>query len=690
MISDAVKKDVQQSYKNISKNINGFRNRYAQRAFIAEIVKSVCNDNKNNILVAEGPTGTGKTLAYLLSCIPVAKAQNKKLVISSATVALQTQLVEKDLPAVGQFSGLEFNTAIAKGRGRYLCPSLLNQHTTDTEQQIDAFASDDYLTATLKRLLKEFNNKEWNGDKDSWESQIPDEIWSKISNDRHGCISSKCHYFRECPYFNAKAKIEEADVIVANHDLVLSDLALGGGILIPAPEDTLYVFDEAHHLPDKTISHASTWISVSGTSSWLDKSDTILKQCESILQETDTGKLFSTADKARENMKTTMAEFSRFINSMAELNQPHQAETTLRFPKGIVPADLQTQTRELLHATQDLEKQFNKLKDRITKAVTDNEIPGVAAEGVLPELGAGISRLSNVTDLCFHFSATDGDCQPPTARWLTKTNYRDTSDFRLFTSPISAANFLQQTLWQRCHGAVLTSATLMTLGNFRYFQQRAGLEESPHTRYIHLASPFDFANKSTLWIPKMKSEPQQAEAHTNEIIEMLPDLITDNTGTLVLFSSRHQLTEVAENVPYFIQDHLLIQGDYNIQTLLAKHKERIKNNETSIIMGLASFAEGIDLPGELCSHVIIAKLPFPVPDSPVDATEREYIESLGQNHFREIVLPQTCIRLIQAVGRLIRSEEDSGKVTILDRRLVSKFYGKQLLDSLPNMRRIIE
>ncbi len=690
MLTDKIKKNVQTAYKSISKKKDGFRNRYAQRAFIAEIVKSLCNGKTNNILVAEGPTGTGKTLAYLLSCIPVAQAQNVKLVISSATVALQSQLIEQDLPAIKKLSGLEFSSAIAKGRGRYLCPSLLEQQTGDDSGQTDAFATDDYLTSTMKLLMKKFTENDWNGDKDSWGTQVPDEIWAKISNDRHGCSSSKCHFFHDCPYFIAKGKIESADIIIANHDLVLSDLALGGGILIPAPEETLYVFDEAHHLPGKTISHASSWISLSGTTSWVDKSENIIKQCESILQESDTGRIFSNVDKARLDMKEKMTEFSRFINSIAELNQPHQSEITLRFPNGIIPDELKAQVKGLLLVTQDTEKKFNKLKDRITKAVTANEISDKLSESVLPEIGASISRLDNISTLCFNFSQEDPETQPPIARWVTKTVYRDNSDYRIFTSPISAATFLQQNLWERCYGTVLTSATLMTMGNFGYFQHRTGLEESPQTRYIHLASPFDFENKSTLWIPKMKSEPHQTQAHTDEIIALLPDLIADKTGNLVLFSSRRQLTEVAENVPYYIQDHLLIQGDYNIQTLLEKHKEKIKNNETSIIMGLASFAEGIDLPGELCTHVIIAKLPFPVPDSPIDATEREYIESQGQNHFREIVLPQTCIRLIQAVGRLIRNEDDSGKVTILDRRLVSKFYGKQLLDALPNMRRIID
>lgn len=689
MLTDTIKSDVQSAYRNISTEIDGFRNRYTQRALIAEIVKTACSTTEN-ILVAEGPTGTGKTLAYLLSCIPVALAKDIKLVVSSATVALQTQLIEKDLPAVREHSGLTFKSAIAKGRGRYLCPSLLSQQATSEDGQVDAFASPDYLTNLLNELNSAFDAKEWDGDKDSWESQIPDDVWVKISNDRHGCISSKCHYFRQCPYFIAKAKIEEADIIVANHDIVLSDLALGGGVLIPPPEETLYVFDEAHHLPDKTISHASTWISLSTTSAWLDRSEKIITQCESILAEVDTGKLFSNIDTARQAMKEKLAEFNRLISSMPELNQAHQDEVRLRFPKGIVPDFLKEQSLELHHATLETEKQFNKLKERVNKAVNENEILNTMAEAVSPEIGVGIARLNNIVHLSHLFSADDSANEPPIARWITHTKYRDSGDYRVYASPISAVNFLKSNLWDRCYNAILTSATLMSLNSFEYFQQKVGLQEVSQTKYIHLLSPFDFENKATLWLPKMKSEPQETEKHTDEIIELLPDLITDRAGALVLFSSRKQLSEVAENVPYYIQDHLLIQGDYNTQTLLSKHKDKIENGETSIIFGLASFAEGIDLPGNLCTHVIIAKLPFPVPDSPIDATEREYIESLGKNHFREVVLPQTCIRLIQAVGRLIRNEDDSGKVTILDQRLKTKFYGKQLLNSLPKMRLIID
>ncbi len=671
--------------------MKNFRNRYTQRLFIAEISKVLCKTPpQQKILVTEGPTGTGKTMAYLLASIPVAKKLNKKLVISSATVALQTQLTDKDIPLVKNYSKLEFSFEIAKGRGRYLCPSLLAQQTGEITNQVDAFATNDYLLNTLRTLYEAFEDKDWDGDKDSWSTFISDEVWIKISNDRHGCLSSKCRFFRDCPYFVAKMKAEKADVIVANHDLVLSDLALGGGILLPKPEDTIYIFDEAHHLPEKTINHAGSWASTSSTLSWLEKSENIINQIESILIDKDNGSLFSTINKSNKKLKKSLDDLIVFLHSLPQLSNHKKIEETLRFERGQIPDDLREIAKAVLTQSQLSLTTLNKIKDKINRAATENEIPLKLAEGVLPELGINIGRFENLATLCFNLTKIDDINSPPIARWISKQKFNEHIDFRLFTSPISAENFLNEYLWQRCYGSILTSATLASLGTFGYFQHKTGLQHVEETQYLQLASPYDFEKNATLWIPKMKSEPQNPAAHTKEIIELLPDLFTENSGTLVLFSSRKQLNDVSESLPEKLKEMLLIQGSLNNIALLEAHEKKIQQGETSIIMGLASFAEGVDLPGKLCTHVIIAKLPFPVPDSPVDATEREYVEAHGGNHFREVVLPQTCIKLIQAVGRLIRNESDTGKVTILDRRLVTKFYGKQLLEALPPMRRVIE
>ncbi|MDX1810522.1 MAG: DEAD/DEAH box helicase family protein, partial [Gammaproteobacteria bacterium] len=266
MQTQAFKNHIQALYRDISGSLTGFRNRYTQRLFIAEIVKTLTNSQHvEKLLVVEGPTGTGKTLAYLIACIPSAKELNKKLVLSTATVALQTQLLEKDIPLVTHSNLVDVKISLAKGRRRYLCPSLLEQHLMGDSGQADAFATQDYLQKTFSELRLAFITGEWQGDKDSWHQSISDDIWQKISNDRHGCLAAKCGHFKECPYFKARQELEEADVIIANHDLLLSDLSLGGGVLLPPPAETIYVIDEAHHLPDKTINHAGNWASLNGT-----------------------------------------------------------------------------------------------------------------------------------------------------------------------------------------------------------------------------------------------------------------------------------------------------------------------------------------------------------------------------------------------------------------------------------------
>ena len=690
MQTEALKELIKTLYRDVTGKLPDFSSRYTQRLFIAEIVKTLTNSqHAEKLLAVEGPTGTGKTLAYLVACIPTAQELQKKLIISTATVALQTQLLEKDIPLVSNSELVDIKLSLVKGRRRYLCPSLLEQQLAGDNGQTEVFASDDFLSNTFRELRDAFYGGDWGGDKDNWHREIGEDIWQKISNDRHGCLAAKCQHFRECPYFKARLDMEEADVLVVNHDLLLSDLSLGGGILLPPPAESIYVIDEAHHLPDKTINHAGNWASLNGTLSWLDRTSMQLKQIEASLMELDIGKLITDSEQSIIKIKSHIATLSSQLNQVSELNS-EQEEVTWRFPRGEVTESLRIQTDELNKVSNHLLIRLNNIKDIISKAVNKNEIPANIAEALLPELGVHISRLENLVLLLNSFSHQDNPQEPPTARWITRVNNKELSDFRMASSPTSATQFLQTHLWQQCFASIMTSATLVSLGSFGYYQRKTGLDALTDARYIQLASPFDFKNNATLWIPAMNADPGDQFAHTNEIIRLLPELLTQGEGTLVLFSSRRQMEEVADRIPDEWRQCLLVQGEYSLGKLLEKHKNAITNHETSVIFGLASFAEGIDLPGNLCQHVIIAKLPFPVPDSPVDATEREFIEAQGKSHFREIVLPQTSIRLIQAVGRLIRKESDTGRVTILDRRLVSKSYGRTLLKSLPDMRQVIE
>ena len=213
---------------------------------------------------------------------------------------------------------------------------------------------------------------------------------------------------------------------------------------------------------------------------------------------------------------------------------------------------------------------------------------------------------------------------------------------------------------------------------------RAGLHEE--TLFKQIGSPFDFFNNGLLQIPARGFDPSDSEAHTQAIVEVLPQLIEPEKGSLVLFSSRRQMQSVLQGISEELKLKTLSQDDHSKQELIRLHRDRVDKGQTSVIFGLASLTEGIDLPGNYCCHVIIAKIPFSVPNDPVEKTLGEWIKDQGKNPFSEISVPEASMRLIQASGRLLRTEKDTGTITILDQRLLNKFYGKGIVNSLPPYR----
>ncbi len=252
-------------------------------------------------------------------------------------------------------------------------------------------------------------------------------------------------------------------------------------------------------------------------------------------------------------------------------------------------------------------------------------------------------------------------------------------------APVLAAPVLRDRVWSRAAGAVLTSATLTALGSFDRIIQRAGLPQD--CVFATVASPFDYAGRACLAVPRLQSDPGNHPEHTREISHWLDDSLDLAEASLVLFASRRQMREVYDRTGLALRDRILLQDHFTKQELLRLHRTRIDAGEGSVIFGLASFAEGIDLPGAYCRHVVIAKIPFAVPDDPVEAALAEWVEARGGNPFMEISVPDAALRLVQASGRLLRTEEDSGRITLLDRRIVTRQYGRRILDSLPPFRR---
>jgi len=708
MLSDALKQDIQRNYSLLLKG-KQLQTRGGQKLMIADIARTLasveCDDEGHRsaaepaVCVVEAGTGTGKTLAYLVAAVPVAKALDKKLIISTATVALQEQVLNKDIPDLLLHSELQFSYALAKGRGRYLCLAKLDnalRANSSSAAMRDLFKVEledpEALDRALyERMLETLGNGDWQGDRDDWKQALDDDQWRPVAVEAGQCSGQRCAYFSNCCYFKSREGLLKADCIIANHDLVLSDLALGGGVILPDPRDSIYIFDEAHQLPGKSLSHFSFQLRLGSTIKWLEQFATILGRLQQEVPQKNrfTGMLDEAAALALQ-LRTNIADQLPLLRPYADKAESGSADgATLQyvFMRGIVPLEL----RELFDALGvdcgALAARLSKVNDILKSSLEDDngEVERALAEQWFPLFGSAQLRVEAAAYCCLHLARADEEGSVPKARWMTFREFSNEQEITVFTSPVLAAGSLQDHLWQSCFAAVLTSATLTTLGSFDFLRKRCGLPDSSH--YQCIQSPFSHQQVATLQLPRKGFDPSSAMAHTQAITEILPSLLNNERGALVLFSSRRQLNEVMQGVPPEFRAQVMGQDDYPKQELLRLHKAAIDGGGNSIIFGLASMAEGIDLPGEYCTHVVIAKIPFPVPNDPVDATLGEWVKGQGGNPFQEISVPEACLRLIQASGRLLRHENDTGTITILDERLLTKSYGRAIIDSLPPYQR---
>lgn len=692
-MADSINLEILDVFNNIKASIPNFKDRESQKQMINAVVRTFKQvretDETRPVAIIEAPTGTGKTMAYLTAAIPMARSLKKHLVVSTASVALQEQLVNKDLPLIAKHAGINITYQLAKGRRRYVCANRLKRlgQTSNQASFWENQAEEDEKSTITEMIDSYFNG--WSGDRDSWNAEVSQDLWNKISTNSHGCLGRRCKDFNQCSFYIARGNLHQADVIVANHDLVLADLQLGGGAILSVPEDTLYIFDEAHHIPDKALSHFSATASVKGVVTWLESLSKTIEDATNILMKENSQTIQDKASEAIASAIETLNQLNLYLASMPELdvqNASEMSQVVWRFSQGMIPVELTNFGRQLGPEIEHLLKIISRIKDVLDNALEDALIQDSLASDLKPALGFYTERLENLGYVWQLMIAQVKEGTPPIARWINVAE----DDFYVSASPITVDEELNKQLWPRCAASILTSATLSSGGRFNHLMERLGLTEHTKTTCMQLSSPFDYQNRAKLVIPKMGSIPKQFLQHTDEIIQLIPNLLSENEGGLVLFSSWKQMNAVVEELDQEWKKKLIIQGDYSKQKMLEIHHQRISNKQGSVLFGLASFAEGIDLPGELCTHVIIVKIPFSVPNTPIDATYAEWLEECGRNPFMEVSVPQASIRLKQAVGRLLRSENDWGQVSILDRRLVDNRYGAVLLRSLPPMKLVVE
>ncbi len=686
------------------------------------------------IAVVQAGTGVGKSAAYASTVIPLALSAQKRVIISTATVALQEQLMAKDLPALAAALPEPFSYALAKGRGRYVCRLKLDQLSGGDAASADLFESDDALPApdaapeqaaagamaraagsaraaerwserarAYTEWAQALDGGTWDGDRDRLDTPPEGELWSPVAAERHSCTARHCPSYNSCSYYQARARLAQSQVIVVNHDLLLSTLGLHA---LPDPSDCYVVFDEAHHLGPVAQGQFTESMDLM-RSQWLDRLPRAVEEVAGALQHTPGADV---ALLARE-LKAAQGELARLamdrigalpewraLTGRAPGRMPGRggfdaagAPVADRFEGGALPPEWHETVAQMHSRASALLKVMETLAAQLRANARDN--PGDAARcaRLYSRLGVLAPRLQHTqaTAELWLQDATAG--QPPLAKWLEAGIQHGLVTLTAHASPLQPGSLLRSQLWSRVRAAVVTSASLVTCGGFDHFLHESGLAFDDAVVAREVQSPFDHARQGRLVVVQTRADPKDVEAYSREMLDaLMADLAEVRRGALVLFTSRALMKRAQDllerGLHSDLRDKVLVQGAASRTQLLLRHADRVRSGHASILFGLQSFGEGLDLPGELCEWVFITKLPFASPSDPVGQARADWLKAQGRDPFSELVVPATGARLLQWTGRALRSETDEAVVVCYDGRLLRQSYGRRMLKGLPPYR----
>ena len=605
------------------------RDNYEHRPQQIEMAAAVerALDTKTHLLVEAG-TGVGKSLAYLVPLILWARDTNQRAVVATHTKALQQQLVDKDLPFLKRVLG-DFRYALAVGGENYLCLRRFDQlRMGDLYEQNEV--------EHLNRLFA-WSAMTRTGLRSDLQAEPPASLWAKACRQADLCFGKDCSFHRDCFYLRAKAIEQQAHLIVANHHLFFADMATGGNVL---PFHKAVVFDEAHQVEEVATDYLGFDVTNFSVRYLLDGL---------LSQRTRKGLLTRLTVQDHEVLVIRgMVDGLRVVsdNFFLNLHPFLQKEPVLRVRKRNLVPDI-------------LSEPLLELQDALLAVSVENheeelEVKAFAAR-------AGAMALSVRVNL--------EQSEEGFVYWAERENQR----YRLVASPIDVADTLREDLFGKLETVVLTSATLSAAASFSYIKGRLGLDAATE---LLLDSPFDFQNQAMLYIAS-NLEDQKAEDFQEKFDHELRSVLSVTQGrTLVLFTSYGQLRKSAERLRKEMPDlALLCQGEMPAYRLV----EQFKGIPNAVLLGTASFWQGIDIPGDALQCVVIAKLPFAVPDDPIVEARMERLK----NPFFEFQVPQATLLFRQGFGRLIRTKTDRGAVVVLDSRITTKSYGKWFLRSIP-------
>lgn len=684
--------------------------RYEYREQQIEMLKSVINAfNYHKIALIEAGTGTGKSLAYLVPAVFWSIKNQERVVISTNTINLQEQLIEKDIPIVQKCCGLNFKSVLVKGRNNYLCLRKVYNLRSEGGALIE-----DSDRQQLNTLL-EWAIKTRDGSKADLNFIPREDAWELIQSEADQCTRLKCQFYDACFFYIARRNAASADVLVINHYLLMADLIVRQeskgyeGVAILPPFKKI-IIDEAHHLETVVTSNLSSVSSRLRITKLLgrlinlkDARKGLLQHIKGKLKEVssdhDKSIAMDIADKinteiieARQHLYNTVLEVFEDISHAvgnyivnAGLQKDKNEEMKLRITTHFASTDLWHAGIEvkLKSLCIEIHKFTLLLRTALDKIGELSKKSQDILSSVLIDIVSCKMRLKMVAhDVSFFITTDEKFC-----KWIEIKRYKKNPIIRFCTAPLSVSDGLKACLYDNYPTILLTSATLAVNNNFTFFKENIGLNQIPEDRLseLMLCSPFDYKKQVIVGIPTDISEPNGSGYALALEHNIFKTIEISEGRALILFTSYNLLDNLYQKLEPRIT-HMgytcLKQGMDNRHSLL----DTFKKDKTSVLFATDSFWEGIDVKGDALECVILTKLPFKVPTEPIIEARAEAIENSGGDAFYNYSLPMAVIKFKQGFGRLIRSRDDKGVVVIFDSRVVTKRYGHIFLESLPDIR----
>lgn len=675
----------------LAEKLEGYESRSGQVRMAASVAENISN---GGVLVVEAGTGTGKSLAYMIPAMLWAKKNQGRVLIATKTIALQEQLVFKDIPLARKAVPNAPLAALVKGRGNYVCLRKLN------DLQSNQMSLPDLDTGGVEKEIEDIGawvEETGSGDLADLPFKPSMEAWDLVRSDADMCLGIKCPFYQKAPFFESRRQAARARILVVNQALLFADLSVRGqsenynkAAVIP-PYDHV-ILDEAHSTEDIATDHFGEKVSSFGLKITLGKmlrfgrsnSGVISRLVQAAAQSEP-----ELADKLSMNYVPRFQDLQgQVLNQLAALtyclhdtfnpdNSRHHVvwlkENILSSPR---IAEAKKEAKTLLELVYELQLVAKNIKAELTDEALPTKFHD-RIQGMIIEYDARCKRLQALVDALKNFAVRSQNNQ---ILWLELRNRRSQEfDYRI--SPLNVAPMLVDYLYKPFKSITLTSATLDIRDQFKFFRTRAGLhllEGEKEPRHLSVESPFDYKEQSKLFLTKMPSGPTHRN-YIRELCEVIFSLATSPYpgGTLVLFTAYSMLNMVARELEGPLSSAgvpLMVQGWDQRSALIKRMKET-----QGVLLGTDSFWEGVDLPGMTLTKVVIAKLPFRQVADPVFEARCTDLENQGHSSFRELSLPLAMLKFKQGIGRLIRSRKDKGVLIVADNRIQEKPYGKKFL-----------